>query len=57
MEAAGVGADAADGGVVGLGDAVGELPLDGRFDRVNRPGFHARWGGWVPTGCSVGVLA
>ena len=33
VEAAGVGADAADGGVVGLGDPVGELPFDGRFDR------------------------
>ena len=29
MEAADVGADAADAGVVGLGDAVGEPPLDG----------------------------
>ena len=33
VEAAGVGADAADGGVVRLGDPVGEAPLDGRFDR------------------------
>jgi hypothetical protein len=33
VEAAGVGADAADGGVVRLGDPVRQLPLDGRFDR------------------------
>lgn len=32
VKASGRGADLADGGVVRLGDSVGELPSDGRFD-------------------------